>query len=80
MEYTPTQADSELLISGRPITIQETVDVMNDWRISAHLDRGGRARKLLGWSCCAWSHDLQHSNIGLLTLRVATTSWGKDDM
>jgi hypothetical protein len=80
MEYTPTQADSELLISGRPITIQETANVMNDWRISAHLEpRGSRAGKLLGWSGCAWSHDLQNPNVGLLTLRVATPSWGKDD-
>jgi hypothetical protein len=80
MDYTPTQADSELLISGRPITIQELQNVMNDFRISAHLEATDtRDGKLLGWSGCSWSHNLQNPNIGLLSLRIAAPSWGKDD-
>jgi hypothetical protein len=72
MVYTPTTA-GELLIVGRPISIQETSNVMNDWRISAHLVSNGQ---LLGWCGCSWGHPLQNPNIGLLTLRIATPSWG----
>lgn len=63
--------------NDRPITIQETQNVMNDWRISAHLFSEESDGKLLGWSGCSWSHDLTNPNIGLMSLRIATPSWGK---
>lgn len=74
MEYTPATDSGELLITGRPISIQELENVMNDWRISAHLLSNG---KLLGWGGCSWGHPLQNPNIGLLSLRIATPSWGE---
>lgn len=55
--------------NDRPITIQETQNVMNDWRISAHLFSEESDGKLLGWSGCSWSHDLTNPNIGLMSLR-----------
>jgi len=74
MVYTPGTDDGELLIIGRPMSIQEVNNVMNDWRISAHRVSNG---KLLGWSGCSWGHPNQNPNIGLLSLRIATPSWGK---